>query len=333
MSEDPWNGLAPPNAAHAVTARRVDAGMSWDFFWAVDLDRRYLLLLQHGADSQPQGHLPRLNGIELAVHPSSEGKPALLTFRLLDSAYRDVFQRLCRDIVDGAAAATTEKEAVAVALARTWRWHYLLRGGGDGRLTAAEQKGLIGELLTLERLLLPGLSAGDAVAAWGGPLGAPKDFEVGRIAIEAKARRGGAAPYVTINSEHQLDTAGVDALFLHVVEVTRAPSEPESGLPVTGVARRIRNLVEERDPGAVERYDSLLLSAGLRWDDDYSDTMWMEGPGRLYRVDGTFPRLTAAGIPTGVSGVRYAVSLNECEVCLVSEADLQETLDQAADVH
>ena len=327
MSEDPWNGLAPPNAAHAVTARRVDASMSWDFFWAVDLNRKYLLLLQYDAESQPEGHLPRLNGIEVAAHPSSQGKPGLLTFRLLDSTSRDVFERLCRDIVDGAAAAKTEKEAVAVTLARTWRWHYLLRGGGDGRLTPAEQKGLVGELLTLERLLLPGLSAGDAVAAWGGPLGAPKDFEVGRVAIEAKARRGGAAPYVTINSEHQLDTTGVDALFLYVVEVTRAPLEPGSGLPVTAVAGRVRDLIQDRDPGAVEPYESRLLSAGLRWDDDYSDMPWMEGPGRLYRVDDTFPRLSASGIPSGVSGVQYAVSLSECEACLVTEADLQETLN------
>jgi len=36
---------------------------------------------------------------------------------------------LCRDIVECTARAKSEREAVALTLARTWRWHHLLRGG------------------------------------------------------------------------------------------------------------------------------------------------------------------------------------------------------------
>lgn len=62
------------------------------------------------------------------------------------------------------------------------------------RLSAEEQKGLIGELLVLERYLIPLFGPADATSAWVGPTGSPKDFECGRTAIEAKARRG-AAPF------------------------------------------------------------------------------------------------------------------------------------------
>ena len=87
---------------------------------------------------------------------------------------------------------------------RTWRWHHLLRGGGSTLCyRLEEQKGLLGELLVLERpfcCLTSGAST--AVAAWRGPLGSPKDFEIGRVAIEVKARRGGAiARHVAITSE------------------------------------------------------------------------------------------------------------------------------------
>jgi hypothetical protein len=321
-SEDPWEGMAPPHAAEVVTARRVDANIPWGFFWAVDLEGRCLLLLQHGADSQPRGRLPRLNGIEVAARSPGDGKPTVLTFRLLASTHRDIFQRLCRDIVDGAAAAMSEKEAVGVALARTWRWHYLLRGGGDGRLSLEEQKGLIGEFLVLEKLLLPHLPAGDALAAWHGPLGAPKDFEMGGVCIEAKARRGGASPYVTINSENQLDTSGVDAVFLHVAEVHQAPSDLERGFSITDTARRIRDVIDANDPGAVQTYEDLLQAAGLKWDDDYSDTRWVEGHNQIYRIAGNFPRLVPSQIPAGVSRVRYAVSLVECEPYLATAGDL-----------
>ena len=53
---------------------------------------------------------------------------------------------------------------------------------------------MIGELLVLESVLLPHMEASAAVTAWRGPLGSPKDFEIGRVAIEVKARRGGATP-------------------------------------------------------------------------------------------------------------------------------------------
>ena len=69
---------------------------------------------------------------------------------------------------------------MSAALSRTWRWHHLLRGGRGTLLSPEEQKGLLGELFVLERLLLPRMDASSAVTAWRGPLGAPKDFEIAK---------------------------------------------------------------------------------------------------------------------------------------------------------
>ena len=112
-------------------------------------------------------------------------------FILRNSNQRDIFQTLCLDIISAAARAESEAQAVSAALMRTWRWHHLLRGGRGSLLSPEEQKGLLGELLVLERILLPRMDAASAVTAWRGPLGAPKDFEIARVAIEAKTRRGG----------------------------------------------------------------------------------------------------------------------------------------------
>ena len=188
-TNDPWKELAAPETTNALSARRVDASMPWGFFWARDADRRHLLLLRHDAEASPTGRVPRLKGIETTLSEREADGSRLLALRLLDPAQRDIFHRLCLDIIASTARAFSEAEAVANALARTWRWHHLLRGGADGRLSIEEQKGLIGELLVLDELLLPVIQVIDALTAWRGPLGAPKDFEVGRICIEAKARR------------------------------------------------------------------------------------------------------------------------------------------------
>lgn len=317
MNDDPWRDLVAPTTADTVNARRVDADIPFNFFWARDIDQKCLLVLRHIAESAPAGRLPRLRGIEVTESASKGSDARTLSFRLLDSAHSDIFYRLCVDIVTSAQGAHSEKEAVEIALARTWRWHHLLRGGSDDRLSLEEQKGLIGELIVLDSFLLPLFSPADALTAWHGPLGAPKDFEIGRLCIEAKARRGAATPFIAISSEHQLDDTGTDALFLHVAEIDQAPAEAPGAFTVSAVGQRIKDSIAAIDSGAIDAFETLLAAAGFRWDDDYSDSSWVEGPSRLYQVSPGFPRILLAQDVHGVSNVQYSVALSECEPYMV----------------
>lgn len=323
MTSDPWKDLKPPTAANAVNARRVDIDTRWSFFWARGIDGKCQFLIQHAADSTPTARLPRLQGVEVTDAEWVDGRSRVLVFKLEDSAHRDLFYRLCVDITSCAADAPSEKEAVLLALARTWRWHHLLRGGGDKRLSPEEQKGLIGELLLLERHILPHLKCADAVGSWGGPLGAPKDFSVGQLCIEVKARRGAATPHVTVSSESQLDEGGVQALFLYVVDLDRAPADAAGSFNLSEVARRVRELIAASDQGSVETFEALLTSAGFRWSDDYSESLWIEGAHRTYQVHEDFPRIKGSELMGGVAQVRYNISLVECQPYQVDP----ETLD------
>ena len=312
MSEDPWKDLEPPSSTSVISARRVDATLPWSFFWARGIDRRCMLVLEHGLEANPKSRFPTLRGIEIFESEGEREESRMLAFKLLVPEHRDLFYRLCRDIVGSTEAAATEHQAVEVTLARTWRWHHLLRGGDDGRLSLEQQKGLIGELMVLRDLLLPSLSEADAVLAWQGPLGSPTDFVIGRVCIEAKARRGAAKPFVAISTPAQLDGSGLDALFLHVVELDRAPPDSGEGFSVTEVARLIRDRLVPGHPAMADLYENLLAAAGLRWDDDYSDVRWLEGASRLFVVEGEFPRIVPAVLPAGVTKVEYAISLVEC---------------------
>lgn len=253
----------------------------------------------------------------------------MLSLKLVEAQHRDIFLTLCKDIVSASSMADTEREAVATFLARTWRWHHLLRGGGDGRLSAEEQKGLIGELLVLKNTLAPDIGIRDAVKAWRGPTGAPKDFEVGRISVEVKARRGAARPFVAISSEDQLDPDGTDALYLYVVELDVAPDNVSTAFTLTDIARQVGDLVNS-DHAAIEIFDNLLVASGFLWDDDYSDFRWIAGPHRLFQVDGAFPSVTRAKAGPGVSQIRYEVELPECEPFRVDDADLITNLKGSA---
>jgi hypothetical protein len=298
-TDHPWTNIAPG------LARRVDADHVADFYWSVTHDGEPQLLLD-APTVNPTPRLPKLHGLVVRVVALGDGR-SRLSLRLVDNSLRDIFSRLCRDLVDASRVAADEQAAAQIAVRRTWRWHHLLRGGGTGLLSPEEQKGLIGEIHVLRHLIqLVGAAA--AVTSWRGPLGAPKDFEVGPHAIEAKARRGAATPHVRISSEDQLDGAGVDLLLLHVIDLSTAVDG--SGATLNDSARGLFDAVRHLDEALLEPLEDRFAAAGFFWSDDYSEFSWSEGQHRLYRVSDGFPRLQASAVPTGVSRVRYAIDLN-----------------------
>ena len=129
-----------------------------------------------------------------------------------------------------------------------------------------------------------------------------------------------------ISSEHQLDLSGTDALFLHVVELAAATDQNEDGFSVTDIASRLHRQIADADASAADHFDSLLVANGLNREDDYSDSQWIRGPDRLYRVGAGFPSVTPGQFPSGVSGVRYSVSLPDCEAWRVSTDEFRAAL-------
>lgn len=325
MHDDPWRDLKPPASPTAISARRVDEANTWNLFWALDHDRRCLLVFRYTPAAAPRQRLPQLREIEVRGETPPDGAPVLV-LRLLDAALRDVFFRLCCDIVSATSRCDTEGEAVDAAVARTWRWHHLLRGGGGGRLRPEEQMGLVGELLVFEHYLLPALGPSDAVAAWLGPLGAAKDFVAGSVGVESKARGTTSVDSVLISSEFQLADEDLDHVFLHLSALDPADPGDEHAFTLHDVAARVRGALAAGGDAVSIRFEALLAAAGFRVEDDYSDAAWLGGERSIFRVTGTFPRLTPATLPAGIAHARYTLSLSRTGPFLVPPADLHSAL-------
>ena len=311
MMTDPWYPISPP-PKNTLNARRVDLSTKWDLFWAIDAERNPLLLLEHAKDQVRPHRLPKLRGLQVENVPADGDPRERILIRLIEREQRDIFLRFCRDIVDATELATSEDQAVERFLARTWRWHQLLKGGRDKRLGDEAQKGLIGELFVLERHLFPVLGAADAVRCWTGPLDSPHDFEISRIHVEAKAR-GPAIPRVTISSEFQLDSSDADTFFLHVTEVAIATEGVPSARTLTEIVKRTRSIIPSDDMLTIDVFGEQLAAVGFDWTHDYSDKPWLVSAESLYAVREDFPRITPSMCASGVGNVRYAVSLPECE--------------------
>ena len=329
-TDDPWSGITPPDRNARISALRVGQRTPWNLYWGVDVDRNPLLILQHAAGQRRTGRLPELRGLRVETMPAETGPDERIVMRLTDMEQREIFLRFCHDIIDATALGETEQQAVDLFLARTWRWHRLLRGGRAGRLGDEEQKGLVGELLVVERHLMPVLGALDAVRCWTGPLGTPQDFEISRVHVEAKAQ-GASAPRVTISSEHQLQSGDDDTLFLHVTEVVIAAEGTAGAFTLTEMANRLRSVIGEQDMVAVDLFEERLSAVGFDWKDDYSDRPWLVVGESLYEVREGFPRITPEMFPGGAANVRYTISLPHCEMFRVASGALKAAVTGALD--
>ncbi len=330
-NDDPWSSInSPPVQTSRINARRVDQETPWGLYWAVDADRNILLILQHTSGVRRSRRLPKLRGLRVEAQHVGEASGERIIIRLTDREQRDIFLRFCVDIVEATALAKTEEQAVERFLARTWRWHRLLQGQRDNRLGDDEQRGLIGELVVLERHVFPVLGALAAVRCWTGPLDTPHDFEISRIHVEEKVR-GSATPRVRISSEYQLEQGSADPLFLHVTEVTTGAESATDAFTLSEMASRIRSFMAEQDMAAVELFEERLSAAGFEWTDDYSDKYWLIGQESLYEVGEGFPRITSAMFPGGVSNVRYTISLPDCETFRVVPTALAGAVSGAFD--
>ena len=334
VSDHPWRDLATPAEATGFTARRI-AGVGstqWGLYWAVDGRRQCLLVVTHGVGLRSQHRWPMLRGLRIERRPDEDGHREFLVFRLTEVEHRDIFYRFCIDIVDAAGTAESAQEALDICIVRTWRWHRLLKGGRDGRLTAEEQKGLIGELVLLQQHVVPGIGVRKGVRSWVGPFGAQRDFEIGTVGVESKARAP-LASTLRIASEDQLDSTHASLLFLHVIEIAEALAEAAGAVTVTHVVDRVRKLIEASDVAVHGDFEERLWAVGYDRADDYSDRRWVMGSTAFFGVVDGFPRVTPRMLPAGVTQVRYRVALAQCEEFRVEATVVANSISGDSDDH
>lgn len=319
---DPWSSIEKPSSVVA-NARRADEQHPYDFYWALDMDKHCLFIYEYPDGLPLKEKKPRLNGISIIDYAPEGSDKKRLILSLRQAEHREVFYRLCTDVLEATQECKDPASALHVMLRRTWRWHQLLRGERDGRLSPEAQKGLIGELECLANVVLPHFSPSEAMSFWEGPEGLPKDFVIGESCVEVKARRGAARPFVSISSEHQLDLAGFQHLFLYVLDLSSAAVSDEGSFTLNDYVGRVLQLIHSQDPGAVEIFETKLLEVGYQKEDDYSDRYWLRLGAQAYQVSGEFPSIVDSSLPASVTDVSYKIDLGEVQAYKIEQSVME----------
>lgn len=230
-----------------------------------------------------------------------------MVLRLERRGLEPVFGRLCQDLVDAASDMTSEAELLELFVGRLKLWERLFSHTDDGLLNPSQIRGLMAELLVLERLLQAGKrSAADVVAGWVGPAGADQDFVYGDLALEVKSLVPGRAT-VSIASLGQLDCAV--PLRLVVVPLAKASGPARDAVSLNGMVARVEMLASG-DATTLDLLRNRLLEVGYVDHPRYDDQSFVPSDPACFAVGPGFPRLLRGGMPPGVVEAQYQVGLS-----------------------
>jgi len=283
--------------------RRVDEVHPLDLYAGIEAgDERVIMLV---TDSEPPPS-PLFEAIEVRHSLRSDGRWVLL-FRLKKVDLIVPFSGLCQDLIDSTRSGCDNLTAPEYLIGRLTRWRRLMELSHAG-LSDEEARGLIGEVVILESLLIPKFGAMPALLAWGGPYGAAQDFKIAGTLLEVKTCQLGSWR-VLISSIEQLD-AGADPILLAVVRMSISSVQNEAAITLNKIVERVRCLLSA--DAAIDEFNLRLTEAGFDEQAKSGAVYYQVDEIRGYRVVDGFPRIVRAQVPGPILSASYVVDVSQC---------------------
>lgn len=327
-AKDAWLAIESESPARpGIARRRVYATAAPDIHAGVDgRSRARLFQLEVDAAAAPgPEQLLQATGFSMELTPGSRQGRVSITVTAGAMEFSDVFAVLTDDVLLVTSQALAENEAVASFFDRLRVWHFFFTHGGRGALEPQQRRGLVGELLFLEKLF-DYTGEASAIDFWVGPLGSDHDFEAMHWSVEVKTT-GGKPPYsVTVSNVRQLDPRLDERLAVVVFVLEETASAAAPTLP--DLVERLRGRLAGSPLTAAKlQFDGKLIAAGYL---DVHRPLYRERFAvreRLaFGVEAGFPRLREAALPKGVGDVRYSLVLDACATFSLSEDELRARL-------
>lgn len=269
--------------------------------WTSSENRRHCLV---PCDSEPREAFKVIgNGLTLRVSKNIrlEGRPDCIYYVL--ECERDELHRIFDYFIHDLASAGVPSARSLLGKIEDYRYFWQRPKTG---LSAAAAAGLFGELWFLIHWLNNDLGKG--FSSWIGPLGGVHDFSWSLADIEVKTSNRQPARH-RIGRLVQLLPQKDKRLYLYSLEIRRGLG---LGNYLSDLVSKVAGLLG--DEGYRSVFYERVAGLGYRPDDPQNEEYrYIVGQEQFYEVRDDFPRLTmdsfASGIPSGVGGIQYEVTL------------------------
>lgn len=253
-------------------------------------------------------YLKRFTGVEIQVLPSIDSKKDLIIL-LLENDLSDIFIMFIEDIIKSVSTVSNTENAVLVISQRVAYWKRLFGKFTTGLLTPQQQRGLYGELLTLELLFKELNNNTRVIQAWQAPSGTNQDFYFGKTAIEVKTSKSNH-PSIKIANEFQLDSNYFDNLFIAFIKLIELPGAEATLLKKIIDIREILAVNQE----LLDDFNLKLSYLGISPDleNEYNKTSYNIRSITYFQVKEGFPRIISSMIDNRITHISYEISPTDC---------------------
>lgn len=298
---DRWNNIAQYIKSYV----RIDGTHPLD--WHIgyeDVNQKSLLIV---CSYEPE-LLPSSKSILSSVGHRGDGKWTM-TLCLVRQENEEVFIRLCCDLIESSRNKSDSIKGIGFVAKRYLQWSKLMEQQNSGLLSDSERKGLLGELIHLQKCILNGVPMQEAVESWMGPEGADQDFIFSATWHEVKAT-GIGSKTVSISSLEQLKAPCPGELIIYFIDKT-APNSSNS-FTLLSKADDIRGVLKSNQ-ATLDLFNDKLLRKGFIDSLEYKEYWYRLGGNQDYRVDDSFPKLINSNVPPQIEAASYNVSIPAIE--------------------
>jgi hypothetical protein len=256
----------------------------------------------------------RFKGIEIYTLLNESENIIELYIYLLDNELKDIFSLFIQNILEEVEQSITENEAITKSLNVVSKWKKLFDKINFNGLSLEQQKGLIGELMFLNFLLIQTKTSTKALNAWTSKEQdfQAKDFTLGSIGIEIKFTTS-KQPGIKVSSERQLDSENLTNLFL-VLYSTEAVKD--NGISLNSIVEQTRQSFRTEEDLAV--FNLKLQQCGYFDNDrDYYDNMYSIKRIFCFEIKNEFPKIVKNLLPLGIYDTAYSIEISAHENFIV----------------
>lgn len=313
--ENIWIGLESETSNHSgLLYKRYSAEVLPDVFIALKAPEKLRCIAFRISATFPfeENQWNKLKDIKIETLPDERDKSKkFLLILLLNKQHKDIFSTLCEDLIFGVSDVSTEQTLVEKLLERLAKWQSLFEKVGKKGLSDEAQRGLYGEIYFLRFFLTNNSDKNYCIKSWLGPEKSIQDFQYSNWAVEVKTTHGNNHQKIHITSERQLDNYIIEKIFLfHLSLDVRVGNGESLNILIDEVSELLNDNTMASNLFKLKLLESGYYDIHKPLYDERGYTIRQEN---IYRVTGSFPRITENQIPIGVGDVRYSIVLSESE--------------------
>lgn len=285
--------------------KRVDAEHPLDFFIGKDDEGKRVFALI--ANFEPT-NVSSSKFLSVIKNKRSTDDRWAVKIKLKNDELEDVFVHLCVDLIEACRTCKNELKGMEIFVTRFMKWQKMMETGLE-EMSASKIKGLIGELLFIDRILLNRTDEETAIASWLGPEGYDRDFIFSETWVEVKAI-GTGKDSIGISSLDQLNVEEIG--YLAVINLDKTSDADADGFSFNEIVNTII-LKLQTVPNILFLFQDKLMMLGYRYRESYDNMHFIFNGINYYKVDATFPKLIPENIRSEIVRANYSLSITAIE--------------------